>query len=84
MKIEEKPPLTPLQVADCKTGRMWGRIRRPKGVGSRVRIKRSSGDACYHVMSRTAGGVKRGQETLLIFQKRGQAKKGSGDYPRYL
>jgi len=56
MKTEDKPELTPLEVADCKTGRQLGPLRRAKGVNSRKRIKIEKDAACYHVMSRTAGG----------------------------
>jgi len=56
MKEKEKDELTPLEIAECKTGRRMGQICRVKGAGNRLRVKVEGEAACYHVMSRTVGG----------------------------
>jgi len=46
---------SPLELAEMKTGRRIGQIRRPEGFSGRKRMK-LKGAACYHVMSRTVNG----------------------------
>ncbi len=46
---------SPLELAEMKTGRRIGQIRRPEGFSGRKRMK-LEGAACYHVMSRTVNG----------------------------
>ena len=53
---QEKAPLSPLQEVDCKTASRFGRLLRPKGMSSRLRIKNDDRLSTYHAMSRTAGG----------------------------
>ncbi len=56
---KEKPELTDLEKADCKTGEMIGGIalKAPGwGGGKRRRFVFDDRDCCYHVMSRVAGG----------------------------
>ena len=47
---------TPLQLAEMKTGRGLGQIRRARGVSGRKRFAVKGQSACYHVMSRTVNG----------------------------
>ena len=48
--------LSPLELAEVKTGKQRGQILRPKGFASRRRIKPERGPTCFHVMSRTVNG----------------------------
>ena len=52
----EKRELTPMELAEVKTGRRIGGIHQAPGYASRRRVMVAEGGACYHVMSRTAGG----------------------------
>jgi putative transposase len=57
-KIKDSLPekeWAPLELAEMKTGRRIGQIRRPEGFSGRKRMK-LEGAACYHVMSRTVNG----------------------------
>ena len=47
---------SPLELAEMKTGRRLGQIRRARGFSGRKRVRITDGSACYHVMSRTVNG----------------------------
>jgi len=53
--VEEKV-WSPLELAEMKTGRRAGQIRRAKGFSGRKRVRVTDCTACYHVMSRVVNG----------------------------
>jgi putative transposase len=53
---EPEKEWSPLELAEMKTGRRIGQIRRPAGFSGRKRMKIEDQAACYHVMSRTVNG----------------------------
>ena len=54
--FEEEKVWSPLELAEMKTGRRVGQIRRAKGFSGRKRMRTTDQSACYHVMSRTVNG----------------------------
>ena len=47
---------SPLELAEMKTGRRLGQIRRARGFSGRKRMRITDCSACYHVMSRVVNG----------------------------
>jgi putative transposase len=54
--LEGEKVWSPLELAEMKTGRRLGQIRRAKGFAGRKRMRITDGAACYHVMSRVVNG----------------------------
>ena len=54
--LEGQKVWSPLELAEMKTGRRLGQIRRARGLSGRKRMRVTDGAACYHVMSRVVNG----------------------------
>ena len=54
--LEREKVWSPLELAEMKTGRRLGQIRRARGFSGRKRMRITDGSACYHVMSRVVNG----------------------------
>jgi REP element-mobilizing transposase RayT len=54
--LEVEKVWSPLELAEMKTGRRLGQIRRAKGFSGRKRMRITDCSACYHVMSRVVNG----------------------------
>ena len=54
--LEGQKVWSPLELAEMKTGRRLGQIRRAKGFSGRKRMRMTDSSACYHVMSRVVNG----------------------------
>ena len=53
---EQQKVWSPLELAEMKTGRRLGQIRRVRGFSGRKRMRMTDCSACYHVMSRVVNG----------------------------
>jgi hypothetical protein len=53
---EQQKVWSPLKLAEMKTGRRLGQIRRARGFSGRKRMRITDCSACYHVMSRVVNG----------------------------
>ena len=54
--FEGRKAWSPLELAEMKTGRRLGQIRRARGFSGRKRMRMTDCAACYHVMSRVVNG----------------------------
>ena len=54
--LEGEKVWSPLELAEMKTGRRLGQIRRARGFSGRKRMRMTDCVACYHVMSRVVNG----------------------------